>query len=56
MTMNENNPINTPDENLNPTKIPKKTHWNIYSLQKLSIGKFIKVLDKVFRNEFKLTK
>jgi hypothetical protein len=36
--------------------IPAKSIWNLYSLQKLSINKFIKILDKVFKNETKLTK
>ncbi len=33
-----------------------KTHWNIYSLQKLNISKFVCIIDKVFKGDMKLTK
>ncbi|MCP4580125.1 MAG: hypothetical protein GY839_00800 [candidate division Zixibacteria bacterium] len=42
------------DKNTFPQQ--EKTHWNLYSLQKLNIKKFIRIIDKVLRNENRLIK
>ena len=34
----------------------RKTYWHLYSLQNLNSEKFIKVVDKILRNEFHLIK
>ena len=34
----------------------EKTHWHIFSLQKLSPGNFVKILGRVFKNELRLIK
>lgn len=35
---------------------PRKTYWHLYSLQTLNSEKFIKVVDKILRDEFHLIK
>ena len=35
---------------------PRKTYWHLYSLQNLNSEKFVKVVDKILRNEFHLIK
>ena len=44
------------DKNKKPIPEPEKTHWNLYSLQKLSIGKFVKIINKVLNKENMLIK
>lgn len=34
----------------------RKTYWHLYSLQTLNPEKFIKVVDKILRQEFHLIK
>ncbi len=34
----------------------RKTYWHLYSLQTLNSEKFVKVVDKILRNEFHLIK
>ena len=34
----------------------EKTHWHIFSLQKLSPGNFVKILGRVLKNELRLIK
>jgi len=37
-------------------KKPKKLYWHLYSLQTLQPEKFIKVINKILRQEFMLVK
>lgn len=37
-------------------QICEKTHWHIFSLQKLSPVNFVKILGKVMKNELRLIK
>ena len=37
-------------------KIPKKTHWHLYSLQSLESVKFAKVVNKILKREYTLIK
>ena len=40
----------------NENKSPEKTYWHIYSLQNLNSEKFIRVVNKILRNEYILIK
>lgn len=35
---------------------PQKTYWHLYSLQTLNSEKFIKVVNKILKNEYHLIK
>lgn len=37
-------------------RTPQKTYWHLYSLQTLNSEKFIKVVNKILRNEYHLIK
>jgi len=37
-------------------KKPRKVYWHLYSLQALNPEKFIKVINKILRNDFLLVK
>ncbi len=37
-------------------KKPRKIYWHLYSLQGLNAEKFIKVIDKILRQEFMVIK
>jgi len=56
MSVNSKNTDNTKPGKKKMVKKPEKTHWNLYSLQKLSIRKFVEILEKVLRNENMLIK
>lgn len=38
------------------TRVPQKTFWHLYSLQTLNSEKFIKIVNKILRNEYHLIK
>ncbi len=37
-------------------RTPLKTYWHLYSLQTLNSEKFIKVVNKILKNEYHLIK
>jgi len=56
MSVNDKNSYKKRAKKKKTVNKPEKTHWNLYSLQKLSIRKFIEILEKVLRNENMLIK
>jgi hypothetical protein len=38
------------------SRVPRKTYWHLYSLQTLNSEKFIKVVNKILRQECHLIK
>ncbi|MBI3872011.1 MAG: hypothetical protein HY304_02910 [candidate division Zixibacteria bacterium] len=38
------------------SRVPNKTYWHLYSLQTLNSEKFIKIVNKILRNEYHLIK
>jgi len=36
--------------------MPRKIYWHLYSLQNLNSEKFIKVVDKILKKEYRLIK
>ncbi len=38
------------------SRVPQKTYWHLYSLQTLNSEKFIKVVNKILKNENQLIK
>jgi len=56
MSANDKNTDKTRTKKKKTVNKPEKTHWNLYSLQKLGIGKFVEILEKVLRNENMLIK
>jgi hypothetical protein len=37
-------------------RTPQKTYWHLYSLQTLNSEKFVKVVNKILKNEYHLIK
>ena len=56
MSVNHENKDNSVARKKKKVNKPEKTYWNLYSLQKLSIRKFVEILEKILRNENMLIK
>ncbi|RME28639.1 MAG: hypothetical protein D6800_03660 [Candidatus Zixiibacteriota bacterium] len=39
-----------------PIPLPKKTYWHLYSLQQLESSKFVQIVNKVLKREYRLVK
>ena len=39
-----------------PIPLPKKTYWHLYSLQHLEGSKFVQIVNKVLKREYRLVK
>ncbi len=56
MSVNDKNTDNNRTRRKRAVNKPDKTHWNLYSLQKLNVRKFVEILEKVLRHENMLIK
>jgi len=45
-----------PKKSKSEGRTPQKTFWHLYSLQTLNSEKFVKVVNKILKNEYHLIK